>query len=81
VTEFTLYEIEAAVKVTEVVPGSPADRAGIRPGLIILAANGKQVLHPNDLAEAVRQSSATIELTVADPGSGRKGTVKVDLGG
>jgi S1-C subfamily serine protease len=80
VTELTIYDVEAAVKVTEVESGSPAERAGIRPGLVILAANGKTVLHPNDLAEAVRQSSGAVELTVVDPSSGRKGTVKVDLG-
>jgi S1-C subfamily serine protease len=81
VTEYTLYEVEAAVKVTEVAPGSPADRAGIKPGLIILAANGKLVLHPNELAEVVRQSPEKLELSVVDPTSGRKSTVKVDLGG
>jgi serine protease Do len=81
VTEITLYDVEAAVKVTEVAPGSPADRAGIRPGLIILAANGKQVLHPNELAEVVRQSPAALQLSVVDPTSGRKSTVQVDLGG
>jgi serine protease Do len=81
VTEFTLYQIEAAVKVTEVEPGSPADRAGIKPGLIILAANGKPVLHPNALTEIVRQSSTAVELSVVDPRSGRKGTIKVDLRG
>jgi S1-C subfamily serine protease len=81
VTELTVYDVEAAVKVTEVEPGSPADSAGITPGLVILAANGKTVLHPNDLAEAVRQSPRTLELSVVDPRTGRKGTVKVDLGG
>jgi serine protease Do len=80
VTEITLYDVEAALKVTEVAPGSPADRAGIRPGLIILAANGKPVLHPNELAEAVRQSPASLQLSVVDPTSGRKGSVKVALG-
>jgi S1-C subfamily serine protease len=81
VTEFTLYDVEAAVKVTEVEPGSPADRAGIKPGMIIQAANGKTVLHPSELAEVVRQSPAALELSIVDPSSGRKGTVKVNLGG
>jgi S1-C subfamily serine protease len=81
VTEVTVYDVEAAVKVTEVEPGSPADRAGIKPGLIIVAANGKSILHPNDLAEVIRQSSRALELSVVEPSSGRRGTVKVDLGG
>jgi S1-C subfamily serine protease len=81
VTEFTLYNVEAALKVTEVAPGSAAERAGIRPGMIIFGANGKPVLHPNDLAEIVRQSPATLQLSVFDPTSDRRGTVRVDLGG
>jgi serine protease Do len=81
VTELTVYDVEAAVKVTEVEPGSAADRAGIRPGMVIVAANGKKVLHPNDLAEVVRQNPAALELSVVDPRSGSKGTVRVNLGG
>jgi S1-C subfamily serine protease len=81
VTEVTVYDVEAAVKVTEVEPGSTAERAGITPGMVILAANGKSILHPNDLAEVIRQSSSALELSVVDPSSGRRGTLKVDLGG
>jgi S1-C subfamily serine protease len=81
VTEITLYQVEAAVKVTEVAPGSPADRAGLKPGLIILTVNGKLMLHPNELAEAVRQSPRTLQLSVVDPRSGRKANISVDLGG
>jgi serine protease Do len=79
VTELTFYDIEAAVKVTEVTPGSPAARAGLQPGLVILRANDKAILHPNDLNDAARKSGGTLKLTVVDPRSGRKGTVDVQL--
>jgi S1-C subfamily serine protease len=81
VTELAFYDVEAAVKVTEVEPGSPAARAGLQPGILILEANGKAVLHPNDLNDAVRKSGGTLKLTVVDPRSGRNGTVDVSLGG
>jgi S1-C subfamily serine protease len=81
VTELAFYDAEAAVKITEVEPNSPAARAGLQPGLIILQANGTPVLHPNELNEAVRKSGASVKLTVVDPRAGRKGTVTVDLGG
>ncbi len=50
-TELAFYGGEAAVKVTEVEPDSPAERAGIVPGLLILKANGNRILHPDKLAE------------------------------
>lgn len=79
VTELTFYDVEAAVKVTEVEAGSPAARAGLQPGLIILQANGSPVLHPSELIEAVRKSGPTLKLTVIDPRSNRKSTVNVSL--
>jgi S1-C subfamily serine protease len=80
VTELSFYDTEAAVKVTEVAPGSPAARAGLVPGTIILAANGKVMLHPTELTNAARDSGGTLKLTVVDPRTGRKGNVDVPLG-
>jgi serine protease Do len=80
VTELSFYDTEAAVKVTEVQPGSPGAQAGLQPGTLILAANGKLMLHPNDLMEVAR-SSDTLKLMVVDPRTGAKSTVEVKLGG
>jgi S1-C subfamily serine protease len=79
VTELSFYDVEAAVKVTEVDPGSPAAAAGIQPGLIILQANGVPILHPNELVEAVRKSGPTLKLSVVDPRNGRKRMIDVNL--
>jgi membrane-associated protease RseP (regulator of RpoE activity) len=79
-TELAFYDLEAAVKVTDVDPGSPADRAGLRRGMIVLEANGKKVLHPDALKQAVGDSGGTLQLTVVDPVTKRKGTLRVDLG-
>ena len=61
VTELVFYDVNPAVKVTEVEPNSPAARAGIEPGDIIIEANGTPVLHPKTLEELVRKSAANAQ--------------------
>jgi S1-C subfamily serine protease len=79
VTELAFHNDEFAVKVTEIEPGSPASRAGLQPGALILAANGKLVLHPNELNDAVRTSAGTLTLTVVDPITGKKENVEINV--
>jgi serine protease Do len=80
VTELAFHDNDFAVKVTEVEAGSPAARVGLRSGVLILAANGKPMLHPNDLNDAVRTSGGALKLTVFDPSTGQKSTLDVNLG-
>lgn len=77
-TVLTFYKAEAAVKVVDVAPASPASRVGIRPGWIILKADGNAVLHPDDLAKAEQRASRRIRLQVVNP-SGQESTVDVEL--
>jgi serine protease Do len=47
------YQGEGAVVITQVVPGSPAARAGLNPAQVILEADLKLVTKPRDLLEAI----------------------------
>jgi S1-C subfamily serine protease len=79
VTELSFYDVEVALKVTEVEPGSAAARAGLQPGYLIVAANGKPVLHPSELNDLVRNSTGPLRLTVVDPRTNAKNNVQVNL--
>lgn len=77
--QLTFYDAEAAVKVASVEPGSPADRAGVRAGMILLSADGAPLLHPNDLATAVGKARGVVSLRVVDPDARREQTIRVQL--
>jgi S1-C subfamily serine protease len=79
VTEVIFYDVDPAVKVTEVEAGSPAAAAGIVPGTVIVAANGKAVLHPRELDEAVRNSGPKLTLTLVDVRTRNKSNVEIRL--
>ncbi|MCP3101296.1 trypsin-like peptidase domain-containing protein [Myxococcus sp. K15C18031901] len=59
--------------VTDVMPGSPADRAQLEAGMVVVEANRKPVKSAQDLAEAIRSASSgsTLLLRVATPGGAR----------
>jgi serine protease Do len=80
VTELVFHDADPAAKVTEVEAGSPAAKAGIEPGDVIVEANGTPVLHPKTLDDIVRKSGPTLKLTVIDPRSRQKNAVEVSLG-
>jgi membrane-associated protease RseP (regulator of RpoE activity) len=78
-TELAFYGGEAVLKVTSVDPDSPAQRAGIEVGLLILQANGKPVAKPEQLTEAERQSRGRLELKVVDPTDRREQVIQIAL--
>ncbi len=65
-TELAFLRGEPVLKVTNTQPGSPAARAGLKEGQLIVIANGKRMSKPQDLTDAERQSSR-LELGVVDP--------------
>jgi putative serine protease PepD len=63
-----------------VTPGGPADRAGIRPGDVIVAFNGRPVTEPDELIVSIRAQAPgdSVRLTVRRDGSDREVTVILD---
>jgi len=56
---------DAGVLVGKVLPGSAAEKAGIRVGDLILSVDGKKVVDAGDLMEAVREREGkTVDLDV-----------------
>ncbi|MBU8900467.1 peptidase S1 [Corallococcus sp. H22C18031201] len=59
--------------ITDVVPGSPADRAELAAGMLVVEANRKPITSAKDLAAVIRGAAAgsTLLFRVATPGGGR----------
>ncbi len=58
----------APAKVGRVLPGGPADRAGLKPGDRFLAVDGKQVWHPEQIMTAMEsRPGQDVSLTVSSP--------------
>ncbi len=74
------YELKgdrrAGVLVNQVMPDTPAQKAGLRTGDIIHSVNGKPVTRPDELLEAVAYSpiGSEVELDITRPRSGFKGS-------
>jgi S1-C subfamily serine protease len=68
------------VLVNDVVADSPAEKAGLREGDVIVAWNGKDVENSNDLVDLVNGSKVgdRVELTVIR--EGKKDDLRVDIG-
>ena len=45
------------VLITSVLPGSPADRAGLAPGMVVVEAGDKPVRGVEDLADMLREAA------------------------
>jgi S1-C subfamily serine protease len=68
------------VKVTAVVPGGPAARAGVEVGDAIVGVNDRVVFAPDLFEEALKDVGPSFTLTVLDVKTGKKTPMKVDLG-
>ncbi|QRN93907.1 trypsin-like peptidase domain-containing protein [Archangium violaceum] len=59
--------------VTDVLPGSPAERAELEPGMVVVEVDRKPVRNAEELAKLIRKASpgSTLLLRVETPGGGR----------
>lgn len=68
------------MKVIRVEPGSPAQKAGIELGDVIVAANGVPVTGVEVLSAILKKSGASLTVTVRDTRTGRDVPVEVKVG-
>jgi serine protease Do len=54
--------VRYGVTISEIIPGSPADIAGLRAGLVIRTVRGKRVRSPAEFADAVADVSGPVDL-------------------
>lgn len=78
-TEIAFYGGKAALKVVNVAGGSPAQLAGIEPGMLILTADGKPLAKPENLVKAEREAKGILLIKLFEPKSRDERTVRVDL--
>lgn len=71
---------EQGIRVVQVYPGSPADRAGIRPGDLLVGTDGQEFNAPEDVSQAIadEQPGATARFTIERQGSEEE--IEVELG-
>ena len=67
------------VKVVQVVPGSPAEKAGIEAGDAIVGLNDKVIFAPDLLDEALKTAGNSFTLNVLDVKTGKKTPVKINV--
>ena len=73
IVERTGLQSPQGALVTDVLPGSPAERADLSPGMVVVEAERKPVRSAEELARIIRKapSGSTLLLRVEVPGSGR----------
>ncbi len=79
VVEAGTADLLPVVKVVQVVPGSPAEKAGIEPGDAIVGLNDKVIFAPDLLDEALKTAGNTFTLNVLDVKTGKKTPVKINV--
>jgi S1-C subfamily serine protease len=70
-------QAEAGAVITEVAPGSPAEKGGLKRDDVVTAANDKPVRGPEDLRAAVQHNGTDKDMALAVAREGKKVTVKV----
>ena len=77
-TSLGLREVRGAI-VSAVAPGSPAERAGVQPGDVIVSFNGEPVADGNALRNAVAGTQPGTEVTLTVRRDGREEQLRATL--
>ncbi|MGQ9554069.1 MAG: S1C family serine protease [Anaerolineae bacterium] len=82
IPEIPFGMMSGAAVIDKVVPGSPAEQAGLQRGDVILAVNGEEIGPNNDLREALNRyrPGDTVSLEIRRWRTGQTETVQVHLG-
>ncbi|MBL0372728.1 DegQ family serine endoprotease [Rhizobium sp. KVB221] len=80
VAEALGLKIARGALVASVVEGGPADKAGIKPGDVVTAANGHPVEHPDALGYRLTTAGlgSTVELSLSRNGKERSASLKLE---
>ncbi|MFP4531082.1 MAG: Do family serine endopeptidase [Desulfobacterales bacterium] len=73
------YDVDEGVLVTQVFPGDPADKAGIKPQDVILSVNGQSVDSARELSKVVADLSVGEAAKIKINRKGDIKTIKVDI--
>ncbi|HEQ98597.1 MAG TPA: PDZ domain-containing protein [candidate division Zixibacteria bacterium] len=73
------FEVDDGVLVTEVEKDSPADKAGLKAGDVIVALNGKDVSTPSEVSSIIREheEGEKLDIEVVRKGSDMKFTAEI----
>jgi serine protease Do len=74
------YETPKGAMIEEVTPDSPADKAGLKKGDIILSFDGSEIAELRDLTRAVAQTSPEASAEIVVLHKGREETREVTIG-
>ncbi len=72
--------VNEGVFVEQVAPGGPSEKAGIEPGDVIVALNGKPVREGNDLVNPITATPVGTSVTVGVMRDGKRQDFKVTIG-